>query len=179
MIYCMIHFSVNVKEGLKVNSNNKQSFSWKSATYKWNESKRLEYIEKLGQPHIQDKLMYATESLSNVDNDDKLNGNINIFYEIIEDVCDPLFKIDIKPDNKHKAKSYQSQPWFDDECRGKRNEFYKNLNFYRNDKCEANRKSMSESRTDYKCTIRKAKYVYDKDRTNKLEKARHQNAREY
>ena len=45
--------------------------------------------------------MYVTESLSNVDNDDKVNGNINKFYEIIEDVCDPLFKINIKPDNKN------------------------------------------------------------------------------
>ena len=54
--------------------------------------------------------MYTTERLSNVDNDDKLNDNINKFYEIIEDVCGPLCKINIKPDNKNKAKSNQSQP---------------------------------------------------------------------
>ena len=177
--HCMIHFSIAVREGLKVSCNNKQCYSRQNVTYKWVESKRLEYIEKLGQPHIYDKLMYVTENLSNVDNDDKLNSNINKFYEIIEDVCDPLFKINIKPDNKNKAKSNQSQPWFDEECRDKRNEFYKNLNFYRFDQCEANRKNMSESRTDYKCTIRKAKCIYDKNRTIKLEKARRQNAREY
>ena len=93
-------------------------------------------------------------------------------------VCDPLFKKKVKSNDSIKSKN-TDQPWYDDDCKSKRKDFYKNLNFYRNDKCEENRISMTAARSRYKCAIRSNKFKYDKMRTSKLERARFQNAKEY
>ena len=93
-------------------------------------------------------------------------------------VCDPLFKKKVKSNDSIKNKN-TDQPWYDDDCKSKRKYFYKNLNFYRNDKCEGYRISMTAARSSYKCAIRSNKFKYDKMRTSKLERARFQNTKEY
>ena len=90
-----------------------------------------------------------------------------------------MFKRNIKHSNSNNNKSNLNQPWFDDNCKFKRKEFYENLNFYRIEKSEENRIHMSESRSRYKCAVRSAKFNLDKVKTAKLEKARFQNAKEY
>ena len=125
-----------------------------------------------------DQLNDITERLSDVAEAQALNDNLNEFYEIINEVCDPLFKKKLNASSSINNKS-TDQSWFDEDCKSKRKEFYKCRNGYRNNKCEENRKRMTETRSDYKCTIRNSKYRYDKQRTLKLEEARFQNAKEY
>ena len=71
------------------------------------------------------------------------------------------------------------QPWFDNNCEANRKHFYKCLNDFRNDKTDSNRIEMTRARTLYKSTIRHMKYLYDKNQTEKLEKAKFNNAKQY
>ena len=177
--HCMIKFSLIAKQGLGVPNATKGGPRRQSFTYKWDETKKSEYIDRLGQVHILEKLNDITDRLSYVDTEEGINENINGFYKIISEVCDPLFKKNIKPSNNKTAHSNVDQNWFDDDCKQKRKEFYENLNFYRNDKSGENRLNMNKTRSKYKRTIRNAKYKDDKAKTAKLEKAQFQNAKEY
>ena len=94
-----------------------------SGTYKWDETKCLEYLDKLSQPYIVDQLNNITERLSDVAEAQVLNDNLNEFYKIINEVCDPLFK---KKLNVSSSINYKNtdQSWFDEDCKSKRKEFY-------------------------------------------------------
>ena len=168
--HSMIRFCLLIDSILNENNNVSEGLERQSSTYKWDETKRLEYLDKLSQPYSVDQLNNITERLFDVAEAQALNDNLNEFYEIINEVCDPLFKKKLNASSSINNKS-TDQPWFDEDCKSKRKEFYKCLNGYRNDKCEENRKRMTETRSDYKCTIRNSKYRYDKKRTLKLEKA--------
>ncbi len=74
---------------------------------------------------------------------------------------------------------YHSSPWFDDNCAEKRHSFYDLLNIYRDNKSDRNRVNMVTARSDYKFTLRKARFEYDKSQTDKLNSARLNNAKEY
>ena len=46
------------------------------------------------------------------------------------------------------------QEWFDNDCKTKRDEFYIDLNKYRSNKNEENRKKMCSTRSEYKKLLR-------------------------
>lgn len=177
--HCTVRFSLTARHNLRNINGTDESSKCHSHTYKWDDMKKAEYIDRLGQSHIIDKLQSITDRLSYIETEADLHENVNGFYEIIKEICDPLFKRNIKHSNSNNNKSNLNQPWFDDNCKFKRKEFYENLNFYRIDKSEENRIHMSESRSRYKCAVRSAKFNHDKVKTAKLEKARFQNAKEY
>ena len=176
--HCMIKFSFscyNIGNVIELDQEvNSQKF-----TYKWDETKKLQYIEQLNQTSTIEKINNLTNELDSVVNDEDLDDNLKVFYKIVDNVCGPLFKKNLQCGYKKTTKSNLGEPWFDDNCRNKRKFFHNRLNTYRNDKNEHNRKCMTEARTDYKGTIREAKYKFDRNKTAKLEKARFQNAREY
>ena len=70
-------------------------------------------------------------------------------------------------------------PWFDDDCRIKRQEFYHLLNLYRSDKTDENRINMVSARRSFKKALRKARFRYDSDQCKKLNDLRYNNAKEY
>ena len=88
----MIGFYLLTDNILNANNNVSEGLERQSSTYKWDETKRLEYIDELSQPYIYDQLNNITERLSDVAEAQALNDNLNKFYEIINEVCDPLFK---------------------------------------------------------------------------------------
>ena len=176
--HCMIRFCMLTDKIQDENINLPEGLQSQSYTYKWDETKLLEYLDNLSQPIIVDQINDITESLSEVTDAKALNENLDVFYDVLSKVCDPLFKKKVKSNDSIKSKN-TDQPWYDDDCKSKRKDFYKNLNFYRNDKCEENRTSMTAARSRYKCAIRSNKFKYDKMRTSKLERARFQNAKEY
>ena len=55
--------------------------------------------------------------------------------------------------------------------------YYRCLNYYRSNPCDETRVDMVQTRSSYKYTVRKKKYVYDKEHTHKLESARFTNAK--
>ena len=100
------------------------------------------------------------------------------FYNILSQVCDPLFKKKINS-NQRSDCSQVKQPWFDESCRAKRKEFYNHLNTFRLHNSDENRNNLTTSRTEYKKCIRSSKKSFENKQTIKLEKARFQNARDY
>ena len=50
------------------------------------------------------------------------------------------------------------QEWFDNDCTTKRDEFYIDLNKYRSNKNEENRKKMCSTRSEYKKLLRKKRF---------------------
>ena len=107
-----------------------------------------------------------------------MNSNVEEFYNILSQVCDPLFKKKINS-NQRSDCSQVKQPWFDESCRAKRKEFYNRLNTFRSHNSDENRNNLTTSRTEYKKCIRSSKKSFDNKQTIKLEKARFQNARDY
>ena len=111
-----------------------------------------------------------------------IDSNLNCFYRIIDDVCSPTFKKKIKNSklsNNVTQTQSKKQQWFDSECEDQQNMFYSSLHDYRREKSEFNRQSMVENRSAYKKLLRKKRYQYDKNQTQKLEEARFKNAKEY
>ena len=70
-------------------------------------------------------------------------------------------------------------PWFTVLCHEKRFYFYQMFNKYRENKTNTNRVNMVKARSEYKTTLRKARYDYDKKKTMRLENARFKNAKLY
>ena len=87
-----------------------------------------------------------------------IDENISQFNYCLYDVCTQNLKTKIKPQNTYwSSNEIPKKPWYDDECKTKQTEFYENLNFYRNNKNNENRKNMAESRSDYKTLVRSKK----------------------
>ena len=53
------------------------------------------------------------------------------------------------------------------------------LDKYRQSKTDVNRINMVRARSSYKTVLRKSKYEYDKEKTNKFVKAKNKNAKQY
>ena len=131
---------------------------------------------------VQDRLHDITEGLNFVRNESDIDSNLNCFYHIIDDVCSPTFKKKIKSSklsNNVTQTQSKKQQWFDSECEDQQNMFYSSLHDYRRKKSELNRQSMVENRSAYKKLLRKKRYQYDKNQTQKLEEARFKNTKEY
>lgn len=98
----------------------------------------------------------------------------------MESVCAPLFKRNIKPDLNEYSFNESKQPWFNDECKEKRNLFYTCLdNFRLNKNDSVSQASMVNARSEYKRVLRKCRYEYRKSQTEILEKSRFENAKDY
>ena len=73
----------------------------------------------------------------------------------------------------------RNMPYFDNDCKNLKKSYYRCLNIYRNYTCDENRVAMVKARSEYKNTVRKKKFIYDKDQSKKLENARFSNAKSY
>ena len=125
------------------------------------------------------ELQNLTSELLTAETEDVLNSNLSMFQNTIESVCTPLFKKNIV--SKNDCSNIESkQPWYNEECKLKRNIFYNCLNNYRLDKQDAtSRGAMVRARSAYKRVLRLSKYEYRKHKTQKLKKARYENAKNY
>ena len=82
--------------------------------------------------------------------------------------------------NNESLHSESNRPWYNDDCKLKRNYFYSCLSNYRTNKQDdICRENMVQARAEYKKVLRKSRYAYRKLETQKLEKARYENAKNY
>ena len=77
----------------------------------------------------------------------------------------------------HTSFKQNENPWFNEQCEKSRFYFYQMLNKYRESKTEENRTGMITARSAYKSTLRKSRYVFDKEKTVRLNSARYKNAK--
>ena len=90
-----------------------------------------------------------------------IDSGLNLIVEGIEASAKPLFSKSFKAVNEAHSFSENNLPWFDDECRIKRNDFYRFLNIFRNDRSDQNRLNMVSARSAFKKSLRVARYRYD------------------
>ena len=69
--------------------------------------------------------------------------------------------------------------WFNDESSDNRTLFYRHLNLFRGNKSDENRVNLVHARSEYMTSLRNARFHYDKQQTEKLNKLRYKNARDY
>ena len=179
--HCEIRFCIGPSNS-RTQEENADDFEHIEFTYKWDSSAKEQFIQTLNSNAIQDRLHDITEGLNFVGNESDIDSNLNCFYRIIDNVCSPTFKKKIKNSklsNNITQTQSKKQQWFDSECEDQQNMFYSSLHDYRREKSELNRQSMVENRSAYKKLLRKKRYQYDKNQTQKLEEARFKNAKEY
>ena len=78
-----------------------------------------------------------------------------------------------------KPASANENPWYNEACHDKSYCFLHMLEKYRQSKTDENRNNMVKARSEYKTIIRKCKYEYDREKTNKFVKSKNKNAKQY
>ena len=90
--------------------------------YVWKDNEVDSYQKVLQSNNVKGALNDLKSNISNLTTIDELNQNVKSFQEIIEAVCNPLFKKDISKPRVHNCpfvdESYQ--PWFNGNCKLKR-----------------------------------------------------------
>ena len=131
----------------KDNNSNRINF-----VYKWNNSKVDQYKQRLNSERFMKSMNDLTQSLDG-SSDESISQNIESFSNILNNECKPLFGKRLHINSKLTAMGGQ-QEWFDNDCKTKRDEFYIDLNKYRSNKNEENRKKMCSTRSEYKKLLR-------------------------
>ena len=119
-------------------------------------------------------LISFAENCSNVSD---INNVVNSIVTVLENVANPLFQKQLSAKKKNTGLNDKKQnPWYK-ECEQSKYEFLNNLNIFRQNKCDMTRINLVKSRSNYKSTLRKSKFNYDKRNTIKLEEARLKDAK--
>ena len=185
--HCSILFSLQRADN-KDNSNiNDKTIPISDAVparfkYTWDNNVQTQFIDKLASDDSQCKLEQLITGLNDVSTESTLDNNLNAFYSFIDEVCDPLCKKNIGIKNNNNSKNNlkkKSKPWFDNECRQSRSEFYEDLKSFRQSDSSQNRKHLIETRKKHKETIKKKRREYGLSQTKKLETLRFKNAKDY
>ena len=114
-----------------------------------------------------------------------IDETLNTFVSTIENCASPLFlhqlkRIDNQTNNSDdNGRNRSNAPWFTEECSDYRGTFYMCLDLYRGDKSAENRINLVNARSQYKTCLRRARLAYDKTETDRLNKLRYKNARDY
>jgi len=187
--HCLIRFSfnqilnANEDNSFTTNSDERNSHGNKlSYMYKWDSSKVDAYKNNLSEVNIVTSLDSLSKLLNDVTSSNDIDENLEMFSDVMNKVCDPIFGKNLKSNvNIDQGSCYKesNSTWFDQECKEKREEFYLSLNVYRECKNEENRINMCTCRSSFKNTIRNKKFLFRKQNTKKFENARFSNARLY
>ena len=105
-----------------------------------------------------------------------INSSLNTIVEGIES---PLFSRTCRTKKSECIFNDNNLPWFVDDCRIKRQEFYYCLNLNREDRTDLNRINMITAHAIFKSALRKARFLFDSEQTKKLNDLRYKNAKEY
>ena len=116
------------------------------------------YQNALESDSVRSDLRNLTNELlsENVD----INENLSSFQSTVETVCSPLFKRNLGKKNNDFFNFDSNQPWYNEDCKLKRNYFYNCLNNYRSNKQDENcRENMVQARSEYKKVLRQSRYA--------------------
>jgi hypothetical protein len=178
--HCMINFTLGtIGCHQKEISETSKSYEQLEYVYKWDKDKQITYENVLNSETYFNDFQHLIGSLSNMQDKTQIDENLQTFYLVIDEVCSPLFRKNVKSNKVAKPITKISQPWYDHACKEKQKHFYDNLNIFRNEQSDSSRINMVSSRSDYKEFIRQRKRSYDALQLNKLENLKLKNAKEY
>lgn len=84
-----------------------------------------------------------------------IDSGLSLIAEGIETVSKQLFSTSLNNGVKENhSYTENNQPWFDDDCRRKRSEFYRFLNIFRKEKIDVNRGNMVTARSLFKRSLK-------------------------
>ena len=179
--HCAISFSIH--NHMPIEQAERQNYDHisnkKSSKYVWNPDKDREYLDALKSEENTRILNTLIEQIEHISSEDTINENINGFYEFMSNITNPLFKRDQTNKPKNKTPNTHKSEWFDIQCQEQRNSFYKNLRTYEKINSDEYRQNMTKSRSEYKTIIRQKRNLFNRKETEKLEKMRSKNAKEY
>ena len=161
--HCIVQFSVILHHSVLDAESETSSGSFCNYKYVWKNNEVESYQNALQSEDVQGTLNDLKTNISNLTTADELNFNVKSFQETIESVCNPLFKKDI---SKSRVQNYSTfnesnQPWFSEDCKQKRDVFFRNLDVYRLNKDDNEcRVNMVKARSDYKNVLRKSRLEY-------------------
>lgn len=143
--------------------------------YKWSDDKKQQYLENLQSDCIRASFENIIEHIQRSTTENDIDENLRAFSNTLHDACEPLFTKSCSgnPTNRN------TQPWYDYECKVKQKDFYNSLDMYRTENSTQNRINMTKSRSEYKSLLRSKRFQYDKKQTQKLNKMRGDNAKQY
>lgn len=131
--------SFSLSSNYEFSQENETDENLESVQYKyvWDPTLINEYINRLTAVDTlnlfeQAKLNLMEESVS----DEGINSSIDLIVEGIELCSKPLFSKSCQAKRIESTFVDNKQPWFDDDCRIKRTEFYHCLNIFRTDKTQ-------------------------------------------
>ena len=175
--HCLITFHFDFDKRVENEITDELNYEKVNSKYVWKHELKSDFIKNVLD---QDTTASLDELIINIDNctcDWEVNGCIEELSGIIDRVASPLFKNHVG--RAVACNDDKSYPWYNSDCYEKRSLFLHMLNNYRTNKNDVNRINMVRARSDYKNTVKNCKYEYDKNETEKLTKARFQNAKLY
>ena len=179
--HSIIDFSVMSNSHLS-DENDFEQCNSESVQYKyiWDKNLLDEYKARLSSADTINTFEHACMILNNDQlSPDDIVRSLNCIVEGIELCAKPLFAKTLYHDKRECIFLDNHVPWFDDDCRIKRCEFYRFLNIFRQDRTDANRVNMVSACSNFKKVLRRARYSYDRKQTSKLNEFRFQNAKAY
>ena len=149
----------------------------------WNNDFKPEYIGLLDRAEIAEKLGSLNPRISNCTTRDEANECLSEFTFLLEDVASPLFKATSNNTNVNASERLFNDknlnPWYDEHCIEKKHYFLRMLDKYRVSKDDVSRIGMVKARSEYKSTLRKCRYEYDKKKTSRFINAKYKDAKMY
>jgi hypothetical protein len=133
--HCMINFTLGtIGCHQKEISETSKSYEQLEYVYKWDKDKQITYENVLNSETYFNDFQHLIGSLSNMQDKTQIDENLQTFYLVIDEVCSPLFRKNVKSNKVAKPITKISQPWYDHACKEKQKHFYDNLNIFRMNK---------------------------------------------
>ncbi|MCG8034648.1 MAG: endonuclease/exonuclease/phosphatase family protein, partial [Candidatus Thiodiazotropha taylori] len=177
--HCLVSFSFEFGSP-EIHEDFEENFEYISEKYKWNNDLKDEYINRLNLESSKVRLHQLDTKISACSNGAEVQSCVTDFVTLLHDVATPLFKKSIKHNNASISFNQDNDnPWYNDECRQKKYYFMCMLDKYRGLKTDENRVDMVRARSEYKTVLRRCKYEYDKEKTNKFITSKNKNAKLY
>ena len=173
--HCWIDFSLSV--GQKPEAARASAKSYK---FKWDETKRQDYINVLMNNETIESLELIKREIQEGElTADKVNHGVNSFVSALTEIAEPLF---LKcSSSTYQGTEYRSEipVWANDEYVSARCKYFEASNRHKSSPSSTNRVRLVEARKEFKHISRKCRKHFDNNETKKLLTAKFNNARDY
>lgn len=181
--HCCIHFDFSPKCRAQntetCNISNHENLSLLTRKMIWNCEKANDFKQMMSTDDIIHKLINLNRDIDVCSSTNDIDNCVNNLVNIFVDVGNPLFEKKISHKPKGTRSSHSPNKWFTDRCSEMKLNFHQKLNLYRLTKTDQTRIELVRARSEYKSTIRQAKYNFRKEETSRLINAKYKNARLY
>ena len=157
--HCIVQFSLLVSKN-HIDAESAQQGNPLTYKYIWDNSQLEAYKIALESDEIKESFIELQSNITEAFPLDSKTANVNSFQVLIQSVCTPIVQKTINQSRNERVIKENSQPWCNDECKQKRNMFYKCLDMYRSDKNDVNlREKMVGARSENKRVLGKGDLI--------------------